>query len=214
MPPPPPERVATTVDKGHGRREKRTLRTTTLLTVHQQWPGRAQGFELVRERTEKGKTAVEVCYGITSLTPGEADAARLLGLVREHWRIENCLHYVRDVTLGEDACRVRKGSAPQVLAALRNAAIHLFGFSRTTSAFGPLPLDLAGFGAPGCSGRVSADATSFVVGTGGTANWSLAIPNAPSLLCAQFYTQALVLDTTLNALGAGVSDAWAGIVGN
>ena len=113
------------MDKGHGRREKRTLRTTTILTVHQQWPGLAQGFELVRERTEKGKTAVEVCYGITSLTPGEADAARLLGLVREHWRIENCLHYVRDVTLGEDACRVRKGSAPQVLAALRNAAIHL-----------------------------------------------------------------------------------------
>jgi predicted transposase YbfD/YdcC len=85
----------------------------------------AQGFELVRERTEKGKTVVEVSYGITSLSPEEADAARLLRLVREHWRIENCLHYVRDVTLGEDACRVRKGGAPQVLAALRNAAIHL-----------------------------------------------------------------------------------------
>ena len=39
--------------------------------------------------------------------------------------IESCLHWVRDVTLGEDACRVRKGSAPQVLAALRNAAVHL-----------------------------------------------------------------------------------------
>lgn len=79
----------------------------------------------MRERTEKGKTSVEVVYGITSLTPPEADARRLLGLVREHWRIENCLHYVRDVTLGEDACRVRKGHAPQVLAALRNAAVHL-----------------------------------------------------------------------------------------
>ena len=39
--------------------------------------------------------------------------------------MENCLHYVRDVTLGEDACRVRKGNAPQVLAALRNAVVHL-----------------------------------------------------------------------------------------
>jgi hypothetical protein len=94
--------------------------------LHQKWPGLAQGFELVRERTVKGTTTVEVAYGITSLTPEEADAARLLGLVREHWRIENCLHYVRDVTLGEDACRVRKGAAPQVLAALRNAAIHLW----------------------------------------------------------------------------------------
>jgi predicted transposase YbfD/YdcC len=68
---------------------------------------------------------VEVAYGITSLSPSEADAARLLELVRDHWRIENCLHYVRDVTLGEDACRVRSGSAPQVLAALRNAVVHL-----------------------------------------------------------------------------------------
>jgi hypothetical protein len=81
--------VATTVDKGHGRREKRTLRTTTILTLHQKWPGLAQGFELVRERTEKGKTAVEVTYGITSLPPERADAARLLGVVRDHWRIES-----------------------------------------------------------------------------------------------------------------------------
>ena len=45
--------------------------------------------------------------------------------MRDHGQIENNLHYVRDVTLGEDACRVRRGSAPQVLAALRNAVIHL-----------------------------------------------------------------------------------------
>jgi predicted transposase YbfD/YdcC len=68
---------------------------------------------------------VEVVYGITSLKASQANAHRLLDLVRDHWRIENGLHYVRDVTLGEDACRVRKGSAPQVLAALRNAVVHL-----------------------------------------------------------------------------------------
>lgn len=79
----------------------------------------------MRERTEKGRTSVEVVYGITSLKPQQADAHRLLALVRDHWRIENCLHYVRDVTLGEDACRVRKGNAPQVQAALRNAVVHL-----------------------------------------------------------------------------------------
>ena len=53
------------------------------------------------------------------------NARRLLGLTRCHWGIENQLHYVRYVTLGEDGCRVRKGSAPQVLAAVRNAVIHL-----------------------------------------------------------------------------------------
>jgi predicted transposase YbfD/YdcC len=93
--------------------------------LHQKWRGLAQGFELVRERIEKGKASVEVVYGITSLKPHQADARRLLALIRDHWRIENCLHYVRDVTLGEDACRVRKGNAPQVLAALRNAVVHL-----------------------------------------------------------------------------------------
>jgi len=84
-----------------------------------------QGIELRRERRVKGKVEVEVSYAITSLPPDEASAERLLVFVRDHWTIENQLHYVRDVTLGEDACRVRTGSAPQVLAALRNAVVHL-----------------------------------------------------------------------------------------
>ncbi len=68
---------------------------------------------------------MEVVYGITSLSADRADATALLQYVRDHWLIENQLHYVRDVTLQEDACRVRSGNAPQVLAALRNAIIHL-----------------------------------------------------------------------------------------
>jgi len=104
-----------TTEKGHGRLEQRTLRTTTLLTLQQKWPGLAQGFELRRKRTIKGVTTEEVVYGITSLKAEEATAKRLLDLTRGHWGIENKLHYVRDVTLGEDGCRVRKGTAPQVL---------------------------------------------------------------------------------------------------
>jgi hypothetical protein len=126
------------VEKGHGRVEKRTVRTTSILTLHQKWPGLAQGVEITRERTIRGKTSVEVEYAMTSLKPEEADAKRLSGLIREHWGIENELHYVRDVTLGEDACRVRKGSAPQVLAAVRNAVIHL----------------LAGVGAPSAAAAI------------------------------------------------------------
>jgi predicted transposase YbfD/YdcC len=82
-------------------------------------------LEITRERTVKGVKTVEIEYAMTSLTPEEANAKRLLELMRSHWQIENGLHYIRDVTLGEDACRVRKGSAPQVLAAVRNAVIHL-----------------------------------------------------------------------------------------
>ena len=104
---------------------KRTLRTTTILTKHQDWVGLKQGFQLVRERTEKGVKTVEVVHGITSLSPERADAQRLLELTRGHWGIENGLHYRRDVTMGEDASRVRKGVAPQVMAALRNSVIHM-----------------------------------------------------------------------------------------
>jgi predicted transposase YbfD/YdcC len=119
--------VATTIDKGHGRLEKRTLRTTTILTKQQDWAGLQQGFVIVRERTEKGHKTVEEVHGITSLSPERADAQRLLELSRSHWAIENGLHYRRDVTLGEDASRTRKGGAPQVMAALRNSVLHVLG---------------------------------------------------------------------------------------
>lgn len=117
--------MATSVDKGHGRIEKRTLETTSILTLAQKWEGLKQGFRITRERTVDDKKTIEVVYGITSLSSERANAATLLVLLRDHWRIENALHYVRDVTLGEDGCRVRRGSAPQVLAALRNAVVHL-----------------------------------------------------------------------------------------
>ena len=103
------------MDKHHGRVEKRTVEVTQILTVGQQWKGLKQGLRVTRERTVKGKKTVEVVHAITSLSGERADAATLLNLLRDHWRIENCLHYVRDVTLGEDACRVRRGTAPQIL---------------------------------------------------------------------------------------------------
>ena len=84
-----------------------------------------QVFEVERVRVLKGKATAEVVHGITGLGRSAADAKRLLGLVRGHWGIENKLHYVRDGTLGEDRCRVRTGSSPQVLAATRNVAVHL-----------------------------------------------------------------------------------------
>lgn len=66
-----------------------------------------------------------MAYRITSLEPERADAKRLLALDRGHWGIENGLHHVRDVSLGEDACRVRSQDAPEVLAAARNLALGL-----------------------------------------------------------------------------------------
>ena len=115
-----------TCGKGHGRRERRTLRVTPILEKYLDWPGAVQVFQVHRVRhLAGGKVEQETVYGITSLAPEEAGAERLQGLVRGHWGIENRLHLVRDVTLGEDGCRVRSGDAAQVLAALRNAVVHL-----------------------------------------------------------------------------------------
>jgi predicted transposase YbfD/YdcC len=85
----------------------------------------AQAFKLVRERTIRGKTTTEVSYGITSMPADLADAPALLRLTREHWGIENRVFHVRDVTCGEDHCRVRTGDAPIILSTLRNVALNL-----------------------------------------------------------------------------------------
>jgi hypothetical protein len=80
---------------------------------------------LERVRVLKGKAEVGVVYGITSPDRLKGDALGLLGRTRERRGIENRLHYVREETPGEDRCRARKGNGAQVLAAIRNACVHL-----------------------------------------------------------------------------------------
>lgn len=67
----------------------------------------------------------EWAYALTSLPAAQADAARLEQIWRGHWQIENSLHDVPDMTLGEDACQVRSDRAPANFAACRNAALSL-----------------------------------------------------------------------------------------
>ena len=119
------QQTAWSLDKGHGRVESRQLTSTTALNGYLDWPGVQQVFQVQRTRTIHGQTTTETAYGITSLPRDRADAAKLLDLVRGHGGIENRLHHVRDVTFGEDACRVRTGHGSQNLAALRNVAVTL-----------------------------------------------------------------------------------------
>src|SRR5262249_47603690 len=85
--------------------------------------GAGRGVEQVcvieRVRRAGGVEQRETVFAITSLTPQEASAGRLPELARGHWGIENELHWVRDVVLGEDACRVRTGGGPRILSGLR-----------------------------------------------------------------------------------------------
>jgi predicted transposase YbfD/YdcC len=116
-------RAATTVDKGHGRLEVRQLVASTALNGYLAWPGLAQVVRVERTWRERGERKTAVRYAITSLPPAVADAQRLLVLVRGHWQIENGLHYVKDVTLGEDRSLIHQGNGPSVMAILRDTVV-------------------------------------------------------------------------------------------
>ena len=116
-----------TVNKGHGRLEIRTLTASALLADYVNWPGAYWVLQRTCQRQilKTGRQSQEVTYAITSLDPTRASLARVEQLWRGHWTIENKVHYVRDVTFGEDTCPVHRGQAPHVLATLRNGVLNL-----------------------------------------------------------------------------------------
>ncbi|MDT8898651.1 MAG: ISAs1 family transposase [Thermanaerothrix sp.] len=121
---------AETVNKGHGRIEKRQIQTSTMLNDYLDWPGLKQVYRMERHFTwiRQGKaikTSREVEYGITSLSREKALPKRLLQVRRKHWQIETGLHYRRDVTFREDATRMTKGAAGRILATIHNLVLAL-----------------------------------------------------------------------------------------
>jgi len=99
------------------------VRTKLPSRLDKKWPGLTGICRIERIREMKTYCTREVIYAITSLPADKLEPATLLQLARDHWQIENRLHHVRDVTFGEDASRVRTGSAPQIMAELRNAVL-------------------------------------------------------------------------------------------
>ena len=111
-------------ETGHGRRVTRTIKVAAVPDWIE-FPGAAQVAHVRRTVTTKGHKTVEVVYLITSADPPSAPPATLAAWVQGHWAIEDKLHWVRDVTFGEDDSQVRTGQAPRVMATLRNTAISL-----------------------------------------------------------------------------------------
>lgn len=126
------------VESGHHRREKRQV---TAVSIHQmgdlykqaQWSGLQSIVRVVRTRHLWNKTTTEVMFYLSSLPP---DAQQLSKAIRQHWSIENQLHWVLDVTFGEDACRIRTGNGPENVALLKRWSINLLNqetsFKRST----------------------------------------------------------------------------------
>lgn len=116
-----------TINKGHGRLERRTITLSSMLNDHLDWPEAKQVFRLVRQRTDRktDKTTTETVYGITSLDRSAATPETLLYFTRRYWAIES-LHHCRDTTFREDSCRMTHANAGRVVASLNNLAIGLF----------------------------------------------------------------------------------------
>jgi predicted transposase YbfD/YdcC len=154
----PRERVVVAGERHGNREERRTLEASTEVVPYlaqrerlerldqaegeagmiSGWPALAQVCRIYREveyvsGKRVGETSAEWAYALTSLPPEQADTARLEQLWRDHWQIENGLHYVRDVTLGEDACQVRSDRAPANLAACRNTVLNLLRLAGVTN---------------------------------------------------------------------------------
>lgn len=125
--------VAEEIDCGHGRVERRAcavLGDLSLLDKAADWSGLRSLVRIQAERFHKasGKTEQETRYYISSLRP---DAARLNGLIRQHWGIENKLHWVLDVAFNEDHSRKRVGHAAQNFSVLNRIALNLLKQDKT-----------------------------------------------------------------------------------
>ena len=111
-----------TSDVGHGRRDIRTLQAVTCQgSLALDFPHAQQALRIRRRRFNQVTTrwSTVTVYAITNLDATHAKPADLADWLRGHWLIES-LHYLRDVTFGEDASHVRTGNAPHAMATLRN----------------------------------------------------------------------------------------------
>ncbi len=123
-----PYDYAKEVKKGHGRIDVRECWTTSdpeyiaSVSSAQKWTGLQSLVMILRRRIIDGEETVKTRFYISSLPE---NARQILNATRQHWSIENCLHWVLDVAFNEDRSRVRKDHAPANLAVLRHMAVNL-----------------------------------------------------------------------------------------
>ena len=120
-----PHRFEEIVEKDHGRFEvRRCYAFDQLDCLHapERWPDLKSFAVIASERTIRGKTTLEHRFYISSLP---ADAVLINRAVRQHWRVENSLHWCMDVAFGDDQMRARTGNAAHNFAVMRHLALNL-----------------------------------------------------------------------------------------
>lgn len=119
-----PHQFDESIEKNHGRIETRrcyVFDQLDCLHAPERWPDLKSFAVIVSERIVKGKTTTEQRYYISSLT---SDAARFNSAVRQHWRVENSLHWCMDVVFADDQMRSRTDYAAHNLAVVRHLALN------------------------------------------------------------------------------------------
>lgn len=114
----------TTLEINKGRTELRhTMVSNRIEGISKDWKGLQQVVGVHRIVNKKGKRREEIAYFISSR---DSNALWYEEGVRSHWAIENSLHWVKDVTLKEDASKIRTGNAPQNISTIKNMAINIY----------------------------------------------------------------------------------------
>ena len=130
-----PYTMATTINKGHGRIEKRTIWATddvNWFAERDQWKNLRSMIRVQCQRTIDGKTSREYHYYISSL-PAD-DPEKLLGYIRGHWSIENQLHWSLDISFADDNRRTRTGNGAENASRLSRIALNLLKAETTLKA--------------------------------------------------------------------------------
>lgn len=114
----------TAMETNRGRSERRRVVVSDCTEgIDKEWVGLKEVVSVQRFTKEKGKIKEETAYFISSR---KANALFYAEGIRLHWQIENSLHWVKDVTFGEDASKIRTGHAPQNLSTIKNIAMNIF----------------------------------------------------------------------------------------
>lgn len=114
----------TTLEINRGRTELRSITVSNVIDgINQQWKGLQQIIRIHRTVRNKTKISEETAYFISSKNE---NAFLYEEGIRSHWAIENTLHWVKDVTLKEDASLIRMGNAPQNISTIKNIGINIF----------------------------------------------------------------------------------------
>jgi len=115
----------------HGRHEERICQVyDDLYQIQKEWTSVERIIKITSTTLSYGKYTTENHFYISSL---KVDAKTFLHIIRSHWKIENSLHYVKDVSFDEDNSRIRTNQAPLISTMIKSIAINIMNINKISN---------------------------------------------------------------------------------